>query len=462
MERFKYISKERINKLPETVGVYAFSAKGGPAAGGKDKKEILYIGKAVNIKERVKNHFQQPNYRDNLFLEKVKKIGHIKTESEIEALLLEAGLIKKLQPKFNVMWRDDKNYFWVAITKEKCPVVNITHQIELKMQSSKRKTTTQSPKHSFVGPFVDGTALKKTLRLLRKIFPYYSQKNHPEKLCLWCHLKLCPGPRLFEARLDSPKGEAASPNLKQYRKDIKNLFAVLKGKKQSVLKNLKREMKIASKERSFEKAARLRDQIFSLEKVIAHARIIEPSHILEDNWQKTQQILQRLLKINRNISRIEGYDISNIQGQQATGSMVVFTNGVPDKNLYRKFRIKIEGKPDDIAMIKEVLKRRLSHFEWPYPDIILADGGKGQLNAAIKVKTQSAKRKTTAQNSKLKNIKILAIAKRHNALYIENKKKLIRLKDISREVFNLILQIRDEAHRFAISYHHKLREVDLK
>jgi excinuclease ABC subunit C len=428
MGKFRFFSKEKIDNLPRTAGVYSF----------KNSKGILYIGKAANLKERVKNHFQQPSYRDNLFLDKIRKIGFFETGSEIEALLLEANLIKKYQPRYNVMWRDDKNYFWVEITKEKHPRVFITHQ-------PKRISNFQFPisnkfsnsNFQYFGPFTDGIALKKTLRLLRKVFPYYTTKKHPKNKCLWCHLGLCPGPE---------------PDFKQYKKDINNLVSVLTGKKQSVLKKLKTEMKEAAKGKDFEKAARLRDQIFSLEKIMEHAKVIEPL-AQKNDWENTQKVLAKIIKTNKNISKIEGYDISNIQGQQATGSMVVFIDGLPNKNLYRKFKIRISGKPNDTAMIKEVLNRRLGHLEWPLPELMLIDGGIAQLNAALRTKNQNANFK--------KKIKILSLAKKNNDLFIEGRRKPIPLKTLSREIFNIILQIRDESHRFAVAYHHQLRKNSL-
>jgi excinuclease ABC subunit C len=230
---------------------------------------------------------------------------------------------------------------------------------------------------------------------------------------------------------------------------------ILKEGKNSVLKELKREMKWASKNQDFEEAAKIRDQINALEKVLAHSKIFKINYVdvrRQHNWKKSKKILKKILKTEGEISRIEAYDISNIQGQEATGSMVTFINGLPDKNFYRRFKIKISGKPDDIAMLKEVLSRRFKHPEWGLPDLILIDGGIGQLSAALKIKNQK---------SKIKNIKVMALAKKENELYIEGKKNPVLLKNLPREIFNLILQLRDEAHRFAISYHKKLREIDL-
>lgn len=192
----------------------------------------------------------------------------------------------------------------------------------------------------------------------------------------------------------------------------------------------------ASTSQNYETAAKTRDQIRMLERVISHSKIFE------FDWQ-----IEPKLPPEWQFKRIEAYDISNIQGKEATGSMVVFNEDRPNKNQYRKFKIKIGGKPNDVAMIKEVLKRRLKHSEWPYPELILIDGGKAQLNAA----------KSIVKN----RVRVMAIAKKRNELYMEKKAKPILLKGLPREVFNLILQLRDEAHRFAQKYHHRLRDKTL-
>ena len=386
-------------------------------------QELLYIGKAANIRERVKNHFNQPSYRDIFFKDQVKRIGYIITDSEIQALLLEAKLIKELSPKFNVNWKDDKNYFYVQITGEPRPRVLITHQA--KDRGSK-----------YIGPFVDGNSLKKTLRLLRRPFPYYTSSKHPAKKCQWCQIGLCPGPE---------------PDKKQYQKNLSRLTEVLKGGRKSALKNMEREMREASKSQDFEKAALLRDKIGALEKVIFHARVFE-NQTLKENWPSVSKTLGQIVGQKERILRLEGYDISNIQGQAATGSMVVFSEGIPDKNLYRKFKISISGKPNDTAMIKEMLLRRLWHKEWPLPEIMLIDGGKGQLNSALRAKQEIPK---------AEKIRIISLAKRENRLFVEGKNGSLMLKALPREISNLILQIRDESHRFAVSYHKNLRKKEI-
>jgi excinuclease ABC subunit C len=425
MEKIRFIQLSKIENLPKTSGVYLFY----------EKNKIIYIGKAINIKNRVKNHFQQPSYRDNLFIDKVEKIGFINTNSEIEALILEANLIKKHQPKFNVVWRDDKNYFYVAITQnsQKIPYVFITHQ--------------KNDKAEYIGPFVEGTALKKTLRFLRKAFPYYTSPKHSKIKCTYCHLDLCPGP---------------NPDLAEYKKNIKKLILILEGKRFAVLNSLKKEMKSASKENKFEEAGKIRDRIWALQHVMEHTNVISGMTGVVENlsngknattspWDNTEKILRGLLDL-RKISRIECYDISNIQGKQATGSMVVFIDGKPAKSQYKKFKINLLDTPNDIAMLKETLQRRFTHEEWKYPEVILIDGGIAQSNVAIRAKDLSIRTRP---------IRIISIAKRNKDLYIEGRKDPILLKTLPREIYNLILQLDDEAHRFAITYHKKLRKKNL-
>ena len=437
MEKFKFLKKNQIAKLPPVIGVYCFK-----------NKKILYIGKAVNIQERVKNHFQQPGFKESIFLDKTKRVGFIKTDSEIEALILEAKLIKKQQPKYNVMWRDDKNYFFVARTQEDFPQIFITHQPphHNRNKALKAPKLTKSVHVWCEGPFVDGKALKQTLKTLRRVFPYRSCKTLGRRPCFWYQLNRCPAPCLLKSNLGEQIPLAQNKIKKEIQNNIRSILNIMKGEKNKVLKDLKKEMKLSSKNQDYEKASDIRDKIFALEKVISHSKILEEKLITEE-WEKTERELQKIVKTGKKLSRIEAYDVSNIQGQEATGSMITFINGNPNKNLYRKFKIKISGKPNDVAMLKEVIKRRLAHREWPYPDLILVDGGISQLNIT----------KSVIKN---KNIPVIAIAKKENKLFVKGERQFF-LKNLSREIFNLILQLRDEAHRFALSYHKKLRQNEI-
>ncbi len=405
--------KSVIDSLPRTAGVYLFYAE----------SELVYIGKAINLRDRVKNHFMQPSYRDDLFIEKVSRIDFINTNSEIEALVLEAQLIKKHLPKFNVVWKDDKNYFYVAIENKNRPIVYITHQ--------KNSTDTK-----YIGPFVEGRALKKTLKFLRRVFPYYTSAKHPNNKCTWCHLELCPGP---------------NPDLSAYKKSIKKLTQILEGKRKAVFFGLKKEMRQAAEQKKFEEAGKIRDKMLALERILEHTHVIENSKLQITNYKETEKKLQEIIGVKTAISKIECYDISNIQGKNAVGSMVVFVDGAPDKSQYKKFKIRMKNEPNDIAMLREVLTRRLAHPEWDYPEVMLIDGGIAQLNIAVNTKKQG---------TKTKQIKIISIAKGKQELLIEGKAK-IPLKDLPQEIYNLVKHLDDEAHRFAITYHKKVRKQAL-
>ena len=197
MEKFKFFKRKNISKLPKATGVYVFYKA----------NKLLYIGKAKDIRKRVKNHFSQLNYKYSSFLDEINKVGFTKTGSEIEALILEASLIKKHQPKYNIMWKDDKGFFYTAVTKQELPRIFITHQPKEQKTADRGQGTKRKIQNTkFIGPFVGSSALKKTLKILRKIFPYYSTKKHSKNPCPWCHLNLCPGP---------------SPDKKEYKKAIK-------------------------------------------------------------------------------------------------------------------------------------------------------------------------------------------------------------------------------------------------
>lgn len=428
--RFRYVPKENREQIPRTTGVYSFWT----VSSIQRKPEVLYIGKAANLRDRVKNHFLQPNYRDNFFIHQMRRIGYIETRSEIEALLLESQLIKKMAPKYNVMWKDAKGYFFVGVTQEDFPRVLLTHQPGREARNMKHGT--YAPR--YIGPFTDGKAIKRTLRSLRRVFPYYTSKKHGAKLCPYCHLGLCPGP---------------APDKSEYKKNIKNLISLLQGKKPAVLKKLEREMKLSSQKQEYEKAGKLRDQLRDLEIVFSHAKVLRPPETeIPTHWRETEAYLKKMLGANQRISRVEAYDISNIHGKEATGSMPVFLNGKPAKQHYRKFKIRVAGRANDFAMLKEVVTRRLAHSEWAYPDLMVVDGGKGQLSAALEA---------LRSKSRIAKIHVAAIAKRNNELFLPGKSKPLLLKDMPRSVSNFILHIRDEAHRFAIAYHRFLRRKTL-
>jgi excinuclease ABC subunit C len=225
------------------------------------------------------------------------------------------------------------------------------------------------------------------------------------------------------------------------------------------LRAYKKEMAAFSRSREFEKAATVRNQIMALENVMAHARVIARPDLAITNWPETEKMLKNILAVKSPISKIECYDISNIQGKNAVGSMVVFVDGAPDKSQYKKFSIRMKHEPNDIAMLQEVLARRMAHPEWGYPQAMLIDGGKAQLNVAIKTKNQFLLNSTAVENRRtIKNIKIISIAKGRQELFAEGRNQPIPLRQLPQPMYNLIKHLDDEAHRFAITYHKKVRK----
>jgi len=417
--------KKNLKKFPHLPGVYFF----------KDHKgKVLYVGKAVDLKGRVSQYFQRevelrPKLEPMVSGE-ATSIDYIGTESEIEALLLESEMIKRYKPVYNQRWKDDKNFIWIEVTKQEWPRVLVTRDIE--------------PNRSeYLGPFVDTSSIKNTLKIIRRIFPYIDVKSFPHRMCFWGQLKQCP---------------CFGQSNKDYRKDVKALVRFLKGKKREVVSDFEKDMKKASKSQNYERAAILRDKIFSLKKV---SEMIISSKA-ESHSAKVDQALSELkvkFSMNKIPNRIECYDISNLFGRDATGSMTVFTGGVPDKSSYRRFKIKIIKEINDYAMMKEMLYRRFKKIDDErfglVPDLIVIDGGKGQLSAA----------KSILDQFKL-NIEVIGLAKKNEEIFIYNKgeqagilegtfKKVLLPKD-SHALF-LLERIRDEAHRFAISHHRELR-----
>lgn len=432
-----------ILKIPEKAGVYAFVC-------AKGKK--LYIGKAKNLRSRLRSYFQKDfslnnPQKENLILES-KKIQIEVLSSEIEALIKESFLIKKHRPKYNIIFKDDKNYFFVGFTKGQFPKIIITHQTKI--------LDTKYGMLDWIGPFVSGKALKITLKTLRKIFPYCTCIKPHKRPCLNAQIGLCLEhcclvnlEKLnFQMKFNSHKLE--------YRKNISAIKKILTGRSKKLLRDLKREMLNEAKSENFEKADAIKNKITALEKVLAHKKILEKD--FSGNLEISEQIIIGKEKIDfSQIKRIEAFDISIFQGKNPVGSMVVFNkkdlgNFSPDKSQYRKFKIKNVFGINDPAMIGEIIRRRFTHKEWPLPDLVLIDGGRPQLNEALKNFLKSAINKSTV---------FMALAKREELVYTVNNKYPVRTDVLAPSVSLLFKAIRDEAHRFAVSFHQKLREKSL-
>lgn len=499
---------QKPKSIPKTPGVYTFQ---------NDNGKPLYIGKAGNLKQRLSFYFSKQPKSDkiNKLLEEAATIKILKTESEIEALIKESELIKKFHPKYNVLMRDDKSYFYVGITNEEFPRIFVTHQpqisslrianrTELRIYGGPSRTISNSPKFvirrkiDYIGPFTDGGSLKMTLRLLRRIFPYCTCKSPHKRPCLNSEIGRCPGfccTKLTNNRpLDKALGKQLTTyNHADYGDNIKNIIAVLQGRKGKLVIEFKRKMTEAANKQNYEKAAVFRDQALGLENIFKHKKTLNPGILQYIDVLKYSDIadkLSKLLKTQKEIIRIEGYDISNISGKEATGSMVVFTkkdNGgyAPEKGFYRQFKIKTVIGISDVDMLKEVLRRRLSHPEWAYPDLIVVDGGKPQLSAALAALAENHRQNTdsrgnfprvpttnpkqsvsgprwSALSPRGSSATIVALAKREEELYIGYKRYPTELKKQPEEILHLFQRIRDESHRFAQRYHHKLRELKIK
>lgn len=374
--------------------------------------KVIYVGKAKNLRDRVSSYFSNNLLpKTALLVTEISKINHVVVESEIDAFLLEANLIKKYRPKYNLIGKDDKSYPYIEITREKIPLVKIVrHETEF-------------------GPYPPGSDTARLLRFLRRIFPYVTQKHKPGEICLRAHLGLCP-----------------CADFSVYPKNLKNLKDFLKGKRLSVQKNLEKEMEGHSKKQEYETAAEIKDKLAKLAYLTAPRtnpwEYEKNPNLVSDRQQLETEELQKILQLDR-LSKIEGYDISNISGKLATGSQVVFVDGKPEKKLYRRYRIKTKNTPDDFAMIREVLIRRLKS-DAPLPDLVVIDGGRGQLNTALEI---------------IKDKPVIGLAKREEEIYLANG-EIIRLPKSS-PALHLLQRLRDEAHRFSRKYHFLLRRNNM-
>ncbi len=480
------LNVKKWKRAPNTPGVYAFQ-KGSAQ---------LYIGKAVNLKKRVASYFRKNiSGKTRELLKEATKLDWIETASEIEAFLKEAELIKKYRPKYNILMRDDKNYFYVGITQEQFPRIFLTHQPNQYLSSGAKRNREKFHKvnsrlrsnSNFTGPFTSGNALKSVLRLLRRIFPYCTCKTSHRRPCLNTEIGRCPGYCCLQGELQHTNilkyVGVLSERKKEYGTNIKNIIAVLCGKKKRIRTELRRSMNEAAKREDFEKAAKIRDQLNGLENIFSHRKFLEVEPPVGGStsprllWPRVEKYIRSLLGIKKPISRVEGYDISNISGAEATGSMVVFIEGKPVKSEYRKFKIKTVRGISDVGMLREVVARRMAHEEWQYPDLMLIDGGKPQFNAILSTLSNQSriKRSRIISNAQhkirdisgmnsgpIKGIKVAALAKREEELYTEGAGRPIRLSSLPENTANFLKRVRDESHRFAKKYHHKLREISFR
>ena len=482
----KFIQK--VKALPSCPGVYLFRNKDG---------RVIYVGKAVNLKNRVSSYFnnQEKDPKTAELVKNIVKLDTIETGSEFEALILESDLVKRYNPKYNVRLKDDKGYVYLKITKEDYPRISVVHGVA-------------DEKAEYMGPYIDSNAVRNILKIARKIFPYCSCGKNGDDVCLYFHLNLCPGHSAkYISRAD-------------YAKNIRGIKKLFAGQTEKLKKEFQKGMKTAAKSENFEQAANFRDQLKNLER-------IERSHFISDRDLAADIALvqlQKSLGLDKIPARIECYDISNIMGTAAVGSMVVFKNGIASPKDYRRFQIRTVRGANDFAMLAEVIARRFryngsryhpervqrvegsserqrfnsklnnsdlnrnSKLEIQnYPDLVILDGGKGQLSTVIK-------------NVQIpKSIKVVALAKKQETIYsacpsevkrrgvISTGMEKSRSLDVARddnsniknsdfisnfkfqisnlpsgsEAYFLVQRVRDEAHRFAITYHRKVKSREM-
>ena len=530
---------EKVSHLPTTPGVYLW----------RDKyQRIIYVGKAINLRNRVRSYVQQDVNRSvkvTAMMRRAWDVETIQTKTEMEALILEATLIKEHHPKYNIMLRDDKTYPYVKVTvQEEYPRLFMTRRLE--RDGAK-----------YFGPFTDVTAVHHVLRILRSYYPLRTCKSMKvERPCLQYHMHYCEGPCMKYVTAEA------------YRKYIDDIVALFEGKQVQVIQEITAKMEQASEDLEFELAAKYRDDLLSIQKVQEKQRMVTqrgdmdvlgmaidgpmaciqlffirsgrllgrenyfvqhegdipelvmtefikqyyggstfiPKELLlpmdsvdrelfsewftsmkgqqvevsvpqrgykkdlikmaEENaqnflaerrrqWQYTidkaggaVKKLAEVLDLPRLPERMECYDISHMQGAETVASMVVFEGGKPAKREYRRFKLKtVQGKPDDFASMAEIMERRYGNEkDWPMPDLIIIDGGKGQLNAALPV----------IRAMGVTDVPVISLAKRIEEVFVEGESESIILEHHTPEL-QLLQQIRDEAHRFAITYHRRLR-----
>jgi len=406
-------------RLPDTPGVYIFRGKA---------KKPLYIGKATSLKSRVRSYFDRDIAKTRgphikRMTEDAQTVDFMKTDSVLEALILEARLIKKHQPYYNTKEKDDKSFNYVVITKEDFPRV-------LLMRGKNLLDPRYKPGYEiqyFFGPFPQGTILKDALKIIRKIFPFRDTclpaitsraKRGASKVIKPCfnrQIGLCPG---------VCTGEISK---REYARTIRNLRLFFQGEKKTLLTKLQHDMSVAAKGQRFEQAGEIKKTIFSL-KHIHDIALVKNSEISPDQYN----------------FRIEAYDVAHLSGKNMVGVMCVVEDGTAQKSEYRKFKIRSFEGANDTRALTEILERRLAHIEWPLPRLVVVDGGVAQKNAALRVFSAAGVR-----------IPVVGVVKnkRHQP------ERLIGNRMIRSTHESAIILANAEAHRFAINYHRNLRDT---
>ena len=408
--------KKKAKRMPDSPGVYFFL--------GKNKK-VLYIGKATSLRDRVRSYFAPDLHevRSPLIAQMVAQAASIDwraTDSVLEALLLEASLIKTYKPKANTDLKDDKSFNYVVVTQEEYPRVLVVRGKNLFNRKTKSSAEDLVFRYTF-GPFPHGIQLREAMKLIRKIFPFRDTcKLGQKRPCFNAQIGLCPG---------VCTGAIAKQD---YGRNIRHIVLLFEGKKKQLLKALNKEMRAAAKEEEFEQAKELQRQLYALQH-------IQDVSLIKEEYRQTN--------IRTSVSpvlKIEAYDVAHLRGSAAVGVMTVVEDGAAEKSQYRKFKIKNAKAGDDPGALKEILSRRLGHDEWPLPRLIVVDGAAAQINAAQNILAEYGMA-----------IPVVGVVKdeKHRPRTIRGDRELVKNKE------RAILLANAEAHRFAIGLHRqKLRK----
>jgi len=433
--------QKKLKELPTTPGVYFHKNAAG---------QIIYIGKAANLRNRVRQYFQASRNRDSktqLLVADIVDTDWMSVDSEVEALFLEAEMVRRYMPHYNILLRDDKSMIYIRIDYDSdSPTVSFTRR-------------PLDDKARYFGPFFNAQTTKQAMKVLRKAFPY-ATTNYPGKrrVSLDYHLGLDPGL------------EEGKTSLKDYRTNLRRLIAVIEGKRQNIQDKLEREMHKLARNKEFEQAAKVRNQLNVLKNL--HNQIVfSDKEFLDISKDHALDELVNLLGLSAFPKRIEGYDISHMSGSDVVASMVVFTNGVSDKSEYRKFKTH-KDQNNDFDNMNETITRRLSlanRRAWGIPSLVIIDGGKGQLGAAIKARDEMecsqipfislAKREEQIVLSRTKSNTVLSLETLHKlgGFLTESDDYLLINIPHNTNLVKLLQRIRDESHRFAVSYHSTLK-----
>ena len=404
--------RKKILLAPDSPGVYLMRDCLG---------RVLYVGKAKVLKKRLLNYLGRDlSGKTQALMAKVADLEFRLAPNEAMALLLEFKLIHEFKPKYNISLKDDKSFPFVRISQEEFPSIQVTRK--------KNDTVAR-----YLGPYTNTKLLKNALKIIRLELAYRSCKRLLKQSCIYHRINLCPAPCIGKI------------SQKEYQQRIANIVLILEGRGDLLMRKLTKSMQEKSNSLDFEAAARMRDQIVVLSRISERPDTCSCQNALKE--------LQRSLNLKNLPVRIEGFDISNISGKQATGAMVSFYNGQADKSNYRRFRIKSFAGIDDYKILAEVLRRRYTRLleeKKTLPDLLLIDGGKGHLLVAA--------HQLKALNL---NIPLVSIAKEKENIYSSQSAKwrVVLVKEGA--ALNLIRRIRDEAHRFALTYHHLLRKKAL-